>query len=468
MKDYLQLSASDLLEEFGGGGHAPGSGSAAALIGLLAANLVYTVGQLTVKRSKYKQYHDEVDASCAKIQTVLIPTLRELLQRDAEAFDAVYQARVARDEAVDPKEGARLQAVSLNEQKLAIAIPFKIAEACLELIEISARVFDVGFQAARGDTGVALSAAVAGVLSAVFVINLNLAPFKRNYWARQRRHECDQLHALAMEKYTGTLERVDALRSEDVDVVEEDELAVAITGLLSGAKATYSDVDIDERAGELRALVWRKRNELWPTDQVPTDPVELLNPEVALRLLGYGFSLEESLGTFPSTAGTLEVAGLLEAVKGKVSVSRQMKSDVRLFTSAHELGHILLHPQLKEAHRDRPLNGTVVSRNLIEREADRFASSYLMPSRLVTDRFLKTFKTDRFALSEATTFALWGSGAEASRRKVKNRRELAFTLATAVRYNGRQVVSLAHQFKVSPTTMAIRLEELGLIWFDQH
>jgi hypothetical protein len=38
-------------------------------------------------------------------------------------------------------------------------------------------------------------------------------------------------------------------------------------------------------------------------------------------------------------------------------------------------------------------------------------------------------------------------------------------LATAERVNGRQVISMANQFGVSPTAMAIRLEELKLLRF---
>ena len=147
-------------------------------------------------------------------------------------------------------------------------------------------------------------------------------------------------------------------------------------------------------------------------------------------------------------------------------MSRQMKADVRLFTSAHELGHILLHPKLRQAHRDRPLDGASVSRDPIEREADIFASSYLMPSKLVKERFSKLFQADQFELTDLTVFALWGANGETARQMVKNRRQLSFILATTERYNGKQVVSLASQFKVSPTAMAIRLEELELLQFN--
>jgi Zn-dependent peptidase ImmA (M78 family) len=102
-----------------------------------------------------------------------------------------------------------------------------------------------------------------------------------------------------------------------------------------------------------------------------------------------------------------------------------MKPDVRLFTSAHELGHILLHPQLKEAHRDRPLDGSVVSRTQMERAADRFASSYLMPIKLVRERFFAIFGTEEFVLSESTAFALLRRENVEARRQMRNIRGLS-------------------------------------------
>jgi hypothetical protein len=145
-----------------------------------------------------------------------------------------------------------------------------------------------------------------------------------------------------------------------------------------------------------------------------------------------------------------------------------MKPDVRYFTAAHELGHVLLHPALKEAHRDRPLDGAAVAKEPREREADRFAAIYLMPSRLLTTRFVDIYKMTPFELSESTAFALWGNSAGLRRSKVSSKRDLSLILATAERFNGRQVVSLSQQFKVSPTAIAIRIEELGLVLFESN
>jgi formiminotetrahydrofolate cyclodeaminase len=51
--EYLDLPTKDLLVRFGEGKHIPGSGSAAALSGLLACQLIKTVCKLTRRKPEY-------------------------------------------------------------------------------------------------------------------------------------------------------------------------------------------------------------------------------------------------------------------------------------------------------------------------------------------------------------------------------------------------------------------------------
>lgn len=462
MNQFLKLPADELLNEFGAGHHIPGSGSAAALIGLVAANLASTVGQLTLNKPAYEEFHKEVEAICQHLQTDLIPKLTSLFQQDAEAFDAVYNARIARRGAIDEQVKRRLKADWLSKQRVATAIPIKIANACVQIIDHATRLFDVGFKSARGDTGVALGAAVAGVLSAVYVINLNLVPYEGNYWAQQRRKECDQLQQTALDKYEAALLRLNLLRAEDVDTIDDADDAKAITTLLSCSKQSYTDEEIEERARQLRRIIWKNRDRLSVEREITFKDSDLMDPEIALHMLGYSYSLAETLGKHDA----LEVAGELDSLVGAVSVSRQMKPEIRLFTCAHELGHILLHPELTEAHRDLPSDGSEISRLPKEREADRFAASFLMPSIPVNEKFSAIFGKGPFILSDATSFALTRKSESETKREIKSMRELSVKLATTERYDGRQVVSLATQFKVSAKAMAIRLEELKLVRFE--
>lgn len=465
MKNLLTLRTDTLLDKFGSGGHAPGSGSAAALMGILAAKLVVTVGQLTLARSEYRDHHARVEASCNEIILKLVPALEALFQEDAEVFDKVISARQARDKATDAREKRKLAELALEELRTATAIPFQIAETCLELIDHAATVFDAGFKAARGDTGAAISSAVAGVLASVFVINLNLKSFKGSYWARRQRKACDYLQKIVTDKHQAALQRVMQLRADDLASLSASpaDPFAHVAKLAEESKVRYTRDDIDIRASAIQELVWRMRKEIWLDTAVPSNPIELLNPNVALVLLGYTYQEAETLGTFASKAGSYEVAGLLEAQIGKVTISAQMRPTVRHFTAAHELGHVVLHPHLKVAHRDRPLDGSTTARELIEQEADKFASSYLMPSRLLKTRFTAIFGREAFFLSDETAFALFGVGLAEARLKNRSVRDLSRALARAKLYDGQHIVPLADQFIVSVEAMAIRLEELKLL-----
>ncbi len=72
------------------------------------------------------------------------------------------------------------------------------------------------------------------------------------------------------------------------------------------------------------------------------------------------------------------------------SASRQLEfgDKVQLFTGAHEIGHLVLHEDTV-MHRDRAFDGSPLQapRAPAERQADRFAACFLMPQKLLRERF---------------------------------------------------------------------------------
>ncbi|MBT3046180.1 MAG: ImmA/IrrE family metallo-endopeptidase [Candidatus Thiodiazotropha sp.] len=221
---------------------------------------------------------------------------------------------------------------------------------------------------------------------------------------------------------------------------------------------------IEQAAKKLQENIWQRRHDLWP-DGVPDDPVELLDPAIALNLIEFDFDLEETLGQYSSNGETFEVAGIIDRTDKRVLISRQMPFNTRRFTAAHELAHAVLHEGVR-MHRDRPLDGSGQesgARGKIEKEADKFATFFLMPENLVRARFRQFFLSDKFALNEATIFALDPSGSLGLQDGKKTLRQLSRILAKSESFNGRHFRSLADQFHVSVETMAIRLEELGLL-----
>lgn len=188
---YLQLPANELLDEFGSGRPTPGSGCAAALMGLLAAKLVRTVALLTL------DHPDEYDASSATFlveRTQACATkLEGLFQEDAEAFAPVVPLRRRRDAATDPNEKRRLGREADRALKRPTDVLFEIADQGLSLVRMATSMYRFGFKNAKGDSGAAISAAIACITTCLFVINLNLGR-KKAGWFFDARRRAEALH----------------------------------------------------------------------------------------------------------------------------------------------------------------------------------------------------------------------------------------------------------------------------------
>ena len=220
---------------------------------------------------------------------------------------------------------------------------------------------------------------------------------------------------------------------------------------------------IEEIARELQIRLWGVRTELFRSER-DVDPLALLDPFVALRCIGFRCELVDSLGRFMWEGRYLDVAGIIDDSERTVRISREFDPPVRKFTAAHELGHAVLH-DARGLHRDRALDGGELRRrrDRTEREADDFATYFLMPERLVRSAFESAFKAREFVLNEDTAFALNAGGLESLRATFHEVRDLSGLLAGTTHYDGVQFYSLAEQFGVSVKAMAIRLEELNLI-----
>jgi Zn-dependent peptidase ImmA (M78 family) len=225
-------------------------------------------------------------------------------------------------------------------------------------------------------------------------------------------------------------------------------------------KSSYSRIEVEDRVREIHQLIWRNRKEIWFDDE-PT-PLEMLDPNIAARLIGFNCEDVSSLGQGYANGVAYEVAGIIDNKLKKIQVSQQYPLEVRNFTLAHELAHAVLHRDTG-LHRDRPTDGAKLSFNEVEREADIFATAFLMPSKLVVSKFKTLFLTEAFALNQNTAYALGFYDYSKFLKSFKDVRQLSRILASAEYFNGRHFPSLAKQFKVSIETMAIRLEELSLV-----
>lgn len=468
--NLLEITTDELLEKFGAGKHKPGSGSAAALQGMLTAKLLTTVISLTNLPKRHKKYGKvlptllEMDE---KIQERIFLRLTELFQEDAIQFDKAITARKERDKENDAIKSNLLGQKALKELKGAIYIPIEIAKLCVELAEISEYVFDNAFQGARGDSQVALSGSVAGIAGCISIIQLNLLSFGSDeyIWTSEIDTETKKL-----KKQFTRLNKIAEIKLEKLEKEVSDkrrlykEVDELLNKLKSKTKLTYKD--IEDAASDFQNLLWKHRDLIWLNNS-PNHPAKVLQPGIALKkALAYNFVQVEKLDIIDDENGRFETAGIIDQKDKIVLISNNFDKNTQNFTSAHELGHALLHKQTI-LHRDRPINGTTdnFKRNITERQADKFATNFLMPAKLVKNEFIEIFQTDRFVINQLTAFNLIKDSPSKLRNECKNLRGLATKLASSERYDNQSFISIAELFNVSVTAMAIRLEELGLIEF---
>lgn len=216
---------------------------------------------------------------------------------------------------------------------------------------------------------------------------------------------------------------------------------------------------IEKKARELIVKMWT--NECKSTGR-KIDPFYVLDPSYIARQLGLKFVEAESLGNYRDKGTQFEVAGIIDRQNNTISISNRFDENIKRFTAAHEIGHYILHSDLV-SHRDKPISGPSIVKDLIEREADYFATCLLMPRRLVIDEFKLIFGSLPLRIDETLCFAL---GYKNDKEFFAKRNKPLFyelLLAKASMLNTKGLKSLASRFGVSAHAMAIRLEELKVI-----
>lgn len=463
--NLLEETVKDLLEKFGAGNHKPGSGSAAAFQGMVSAKLISTVISLTLDEKRlhyYSDYLDELVGYQNEIESRIYPTLADLFQYDSEQFDKTIQIRNLRNKEKNEIKKNRLRREALEELKISIAIPFRIASFCKEIAEIGVKVFDNGFQSARGDSQVGLSGAVSALAGCISIIRLNVLSFNSDEFEYSK----------------SIVERVNSLDSEyqrlnnlanDKIIVLKDEYESRIP-LYDGANKLLKKyrgkekVDLEQCAKDLQNLVWENKELIWKK-ALPTNHLDILKPASILKkVLGYDYFSSNNYGVLYAEGEITEVAGVIDQPNKLVVISKDFPASVQNFTSAHELGHAILHDK-PIIHRDVPLYspGERSLRSAEEIQADKFAAYFLLPTKLVKQEFKKIYNLDRFVLNDANAFSFGGRSVRDIKGECRDVHGLSKKLASSDSFSGKSFTSLAKRFNVSVQAMAIRLEEIDLV-----
>ena len=209
---------------------------------------------------------------------------------------------------------------------------------------------------------------------------------------------------------------------------------------------------------------------------------QYLHPKYAFEMLGVTYEERPDLDLELRVFGEQKrfkrsvIKGRLDRRNKTVATSERSSLAERRFTAAHELAHWVLHKGMIE-HRDRP-SDQVGAKPRREREADEFAAAYLMPRKWVTKDLRTRFGTSPVNVDE--NLAWWLDQTDPERLLDQSYRDgsvvldsntpdadcervKAMAIAVCTSVGAGHFCSLADEYGVSATAMALRLLELDLI-----
>jgi formiminotetrahydrofolate cyclodeaminase len=168
----------------------PSGGSAAAVMGAMGAALVSMVCNLTIGKTQYRDFEEELKSVLTKAEE-LRRDLTKMIEEDVQAFDAVMRAygmpRLTKDETA-----TRAQAIQ-TALKTATLVPMRCCRACREVITLGSVVAEKGNRNVISDAGVAAVAAYAALRSAALNVFTNARAITDRIFAEDQLAELEQL-----------------------------------------------------------------------------------------------------------------------------------------------------------------------------------------------------------------------------------------------------------------------------------
>lgn len=209
----LSKSLETLLEDFGKGNATPGSGSAAALMALLASSTICALAKLTKERKKDQVKKDELQLIHKDLEEKISPNLKRLFDYDTEVFQRSIDARKKRDvlkielkKLVDNSAEKNIIAEKelLIEKQQQIANEtlesanntlFEIVSYSVKVFEHGCRMWSIGLSYAKGDAGVGINSSLSAVSTCLLVAHVNVqTAIKDNLtWVRDAKMKCDTI-----------------------------------------------------------------------------------------------------------------------------------------------------------------------------------------------------------------------------------------------------------------------------------
>ena len=180
------------LDELASKASTPGGGSAAAIIGAMAAALVSMVANLTVGKPRYEAVDAEMQTLLASSERLRLE-MTDMIKADVDVFNQVMAAYALPKES-EAEKTLRSQAIQ-SALKAATDVPLACANLCAEVIGLCKPMAEKGNTNVISDAGVAVLAAHAALRSAALNVYINIGAIKDEEFANDRRQQLEALLA---------------------------------------------------------------------------------------------------------------------------------------------------------------------------------------------------------------------------------------------------------------------------------
>jgi methenyltetrahydrofolate cyclohydrolase len=183
-------SIEQFLDDLAAKSSTPGGGSAAAVIGAMAAALVSMVANFTVGKKNYESVNEDMESVLFRSEKYRKEFV-EMIQADVDVFNNVMSA-YGMPRGTDEEKQTRGVAIQ-SALKKATDVPLSCAVLCLDIIELSRQVAEKGNSNVISDAGVAVLAAEAALGSAALNVYINIANIKDSEFADDRRKRLEAI-----------------------------------------------------------------------------------------------------------------------------------------------------------------------------------------------------------------------------------------------------------------------------------
>jgi formiminotetrahydrofolate cyclodeaminase len=166
----VQEPVEEFLARLASGAATPGGGSAAAIMGAMAAALVSMVCNVTLGKKGMEAVESDMQSIRAESEALRL-RLTSMVALDVSAFDALMAAYKL-PKATDEDKTRRAAAIQASLTR-ATEVPLDCARACAAVIALAQRAGELGLKAVISDAGVGVLSAYAALRSAALNVYIN-------------------------------------------------------------------------------------------------------------------------------------------------------------------------------------------------------------------------------------------------------------------------------------------------------